>query len=413
MTVASTAGSLGRDARVMGFIGVAHGISHFYQLILPPLFPVIKDELSISYTALGFAVSLLYVVSGICQTAAGFLVDRFGAHRVLVAGLALCGVGAILAGLAPSYPMLLVAVVIAALGNSVFHPADFAILNGSVSAGRIGRAYSMHGLLGNLGWVAAPATIFPLSLMLGWRGALMAVGLIGILAAIIIATQYQILRDDRSAARAGHGGAAEPAAAPTPVAVLFSTPVLLCFAYFVFLAMALIGLQSFLVSTLEALYAVPVEAAQIALTAFLFGSSAGVLAGGFLADWTTRHDMVAATGLMIGSTVALVLAFGLAPAALLAVFLALAGFAMGSTNPSRDMLIRAATPKGSSGRVYGFVYSGLDLGSSLTPVAFGWLLDHGEPQFVFYAVAAVLALAIFTVAGVGRQVQRLATAPAE
>ena len=142
-------------------------------------------------------------------------------------------------------------------------------------------------------------------------------------------------------------------------------------------------------------------------------SSAGVLAGGFLADWTTRHDMVAATGLMIGSTVALVLAFGLAPAALLAVFLALAGFAMGSTNPSRDMLIRAATPKGSSGRVYGFVYSGLDLGSSLTPVAFGWLLDHGEPQFVFYAVAAVLALAIFTVAGVGRQVQRLATAPAE
>ncbi|WP_162914670.1 MFS transporter [Desertibaculum subflavum] len=412
MAVAAAAGSLGRDARVIGFIGVAHGISHFYQLILPPLFPAIKDELSISYTALGFAVSLLYAVSGICQTAAGFVVDRFGAHRVLVGGLALCGVGAILAGLAQSYPMLLLAVVIAALGNSVFHPADFAILNGSVSAGRIGRAYSMHGFLGNLGWVAAPATIFPLSLMIGWRGALMTVGLIGIVAAIVIATQYQVLRDDRSAARAGHGGAGEPTA-PTPIGVLFSTPVLLCFSYFVFLAMALIGLQSFLVSTLEQLYAVPVEAAQIALTAFLFGSSAGVLAGGFLADWTTRHDAVAAIGLAIGSSIALLLALETPPAALLAVFLAVTGFAMGSTNPSRDMLIRAATPKGSSGRVYGFVYSGLDLGSSLTPVAFGWLLDHGEPRLVFYAVAGVLALAILTVAGVGRQVQRLAVAPAE
>lgn len=411
MTVAAAVGSFGRDARVIGFIGVAHGISHFYQLVLPPLFPAIKDELSISYTALGFAVSLLYAVSGICQTAAGFVVDRFGAHRVLVAGLALCGVGAIMAGLAQSYPMLLVAVVIAALGNSVFHPADFSILNGSVSAGRIGRAYSMHGLLGNLGWVAAPATIFPLSLVIGWRGALMTVGLIGIVAAIVIATQYQVLRDDRSAARSGTG-AAEPVS-PTPIGVLFSTPVLLCFAYFAFLAMALIGLQSFLVSTLEALYAIPVEAAQIALTAFLVGSSAGVLAGGFLADWTTRHDMVAGTGLAIGSAIALLLALGLTPVALLAVFLAFTGFAMGATNPSRDMLIRAATPKGSSGRVYGFVYSGLDLGSSLTPVAFGWLLDHGEPRLVFYAVAAVLALAILTVAGVGRQVQRLAVAPAE
>lgn len=413
MTVAAAAGSLGRDARVIGFIGVAHGISHFYQLILPPLFPAIKDELSISYTALGFAVSLLYAVSGICQTAAGFVVDRFGAHRVLVGGLALCGVGAILAGLAQSYPMLLLAVVIAALGNSVFHPADFAILNGSVSAGRIGRAYSMHGFLGNLGWVAAPATIFPLSLLIGWRGALMTVGMIGIVAAVVIATQYRVLRDDRSTARAGHGGMSEPPAAPTPVAVLFSTPVLLCFSYFVFLAMALIGLQSFLVSTLEALYAVPVEAAQIALTAFLFGSSAGVLAGGFLADWTTRHDAVAATGLAIGSSIALLLALDIPPTALLAVFLAVTGFAIGSTNPSRDMLIRAATPKGSSGRVYGFVYSGLDLGSSLTPVAFGWLLDHGEPRLVFYAVAAVLALAILTVVGVGRQVQRLSMAPAE
>lgn len=411
MTVAAAAGSFGRDARVIGFIGVAHGISHFYQLVLPPLFPAIKDELSISYTALGFAVSLLYAVSGICQTAAGFVVDRFGAHRVLVAGLALCGVGAIMAGLAQSYPMLLVAVVIAALGNSVFHPADFSILNGSVSAGRIGRAYSMHGLLGNLGWVAAPATIFPLSLVIGWRGALMTVGLVGIVAAIVIATQYQVLRDDRSAARSG-AGAAEPVS-PTPVGVLFSTPVLLCFAYFAFLAMALIGLQSFLVSTLEALYAIPVEAAQIALTAFLVGSSAGVLAGGFLADWTTRHDMVAGTGLAIGSAIALLLALGLTPVALLAVFLAFTGFAMGATNPSRDMLIRAATPKGSSGRVYGFVYSGLDLGSSLTPVAFGWLLDHNQPSLVFYAVAAVLALAILTVAGVGRQVQRLAVAPAE
>jgi FSR family fosmidomycin resistance protein-like MFS transporter len=394
-----TLGTFKRDARIIGLVGSAHFFSHFFQLTLPPLFPVLKDAFGVPYVALGFMMSLMYAASGIGQTISGFLVDRFGAARVLVSGMALFAGAVVAAGLAPSYWALLPIAVLAGLGNSVFHPADYSIFNASVNSRRLGRAYSVHAISGNLGWTVAPVVIVTLTAHFSWRVALIAVGGAGVLAALLLATERGVLADEARAVKRQDVGESGLAA---DIRLLLVAPVLAAFAYFALLATSLIGIQTFAVAVLVALYHAPLGLATAALTAFLLGSSGGVLLGGFLADQTRRHDFVAAVGMASGALFALLLASGTLALGALPVVMAMAGFALGVTSPSRDMLVRAATPRGASGKVYGFVYSGLDLGSSLTPLIFGWLLDRGEPRAVFVVSAVFMLLTITTVVQVRR-----------
>jgi FSR family fosmidomycin resistance protein-like MFS transporter len=383
----------------MGLVGGAHFVSHFFQLTLPPLFPILRDAFGVSYVQLGLLMSVFYASSGFGQTASGFLVDHWGARRVLPAGMAILAFAMALAGIAPSYWALVPAALLGGLGNSVFHPADYSIFNASVSPSRLGRAYGVHGICGNLGWAAAPVVVVALSSVMGWRLALVSLGVLGIAAALALSTQREALDDRREPA--GLRGA--PSSGWTADArLLMTTPILLAFAYFALLATSLIGIQTFSVSTLVAIYEAPLGMATGALTAFLLGSAAGILGGGFLADRTSRHDVIAGCGLLLGAVASLVIASAAPPLALLPVAMALAGFCLGATTPSRDMLVRAATPPGASGKVYGFVYSGLDLGSSLTPLLFGWLLDRGEPRMVFVASAGFMLLTIATVVQVRR-----------
>jgi FSR family fosmidomycin resistance protein-like MFS transporter len=400
--------TLKRDARIIGLVGSAHFVSHFFQLTLPPLFPLMKETFGVPYVALGFMMSVMYAASGVGQTVSGFLVDRFGASRVLVSGMALFAAAVGAAGLAPSYWVLVPIAVLAGLGNSVFHPADYSIFNASVSARRLGRAYSVHSIGGSLGWTVAPAVVVTLTTHYSWRVALIAVGAVGVLAALLLSTQRAVLANEMTAApRPGEheGGFA------ADIRLLFVAPVLAAFAYFALLATSLIGIQTFSVSALVALYHAPLELATGALTAFLLGTAGGVLLGGFLADRTRRHDLVAATGMASAAVLAVLLASGALALVVLPIVMALAGFALGVTSPSRDMLVRAATPRGASGKVYGFVYSGLDLGSALTPLMFGWLLDRGEPWAVFGVSAVFMVLTITTVLQVRRHGVR-STAPA-
>ena len=396
--------SVSRDARIIGLVGSAHFFSHFFQLALPPLFPVLKDALEVPYVALGFVMSVMYAASGVGQTVSGFLVDRFGAARVLVSGMALFAGAIAAAGLAPSYWVLLPIAVAAGLGNSVFHPADYSIFNASVDARRLGRAYSVHSIGGNLGWTVAPAVIVTLAAHTSWRTALVTVGGVGVVAALLLSTQAHTLADDRRAAAPREAEAAGGLAAD--IRLLMVAPVLAAFAYFTLLATSLIGIQTFSVTAMVALYGAPLALATGALTAFLLGSSAGILLGGFLADHTRRHDLVAGGGMLAGALLAFVLATGGLALAALPVVMAVTGFALGVTSPSRDMLVRQATPRGASGKVYGFVYSGLDLGSSLTPLLFGWLLDRGEPRSVFVVSAVFMLLTITTVVQVRRHGRR-------
>ncbi len=397
-------GSLKRDVRIIGLVGAAHFVSHFFQLTLPPLFPVLREHFGVGYVQLGLLMSLFYASSGIGQTASGFLVDHFGARRVLLSGMTLVSGAMALAGMVSAFWLLLPVAVLGGLGNSVFHPADYSIFNASVSPSRLGRAYGVHGICGNLGWAVAPAVVVTLSATMGWRAALVTVGLLGIAAALGLSTQREML-DDRHEP-AGLQGVPAPGWSAS-VRVLLAAPILLAFVYFALLSASQIGIQTFSVSTLVAIYEAPLGLATGALTAFLLGSAAGILVGAFLADRTSRHDVIAGTGMFLGAAASLVMASAAPPLALLPVVMALAGFCLGATSPSRDMLVRAATPPGASGKVYGFVYSGLDLGSSLTPLLFGWLLDRGVPRMVFVASAAFMLLTIATVI----QVRRHSAAP--
>ncbi len=396
MSDSTARSSLRSDVRVIGLIGVAHFFSHFFQLVLPPLFPLLKTVFGVPYVALGLTVSVFYGASGIGQTLSGFLVDRIGALRVLLGGMALFAASIALAGLVPTYWLLLPVALLAGLGNSVFHPADYSILNASVDARRIGRGYSVHSVSGNLGWAVAPTVVFALTAHFGWRVALVTVGGLGLVMAGVLATQAHLFASARGAGRSR--GA-------TDLRMLLSGPIMAAFAYFALIAMAVIGVQTFGVSGLIRVYETPMAAATACLTAFLLGSAAGTLVGGLLADRTSRHDVLAMSGLVSAAALMLVLASGGLSLGMLPAVLAVAGFCQGATGPSRDMLVRAATPTGASGRVFGFVYSGLDLGSCITPLAFGWLLDHGDPRMVFAAVGVLLLCTIATVVQVRRSAQ--------
>jgi len=396
-----SAASWQSDARVIGAVSTAHGLSHFFQLTLPPLFPVMKDEFGVGYAELGAVTGLFYAVSGVAQFGAGFVVDRVGASRVLVGGLALLAGATLCVAFAPGYWTLLLLAVLGGLGNSVFHPADFAVLNVRVDRSRMGRAYGAHGLAGNIGWVLAPIMGVGLSKLLGWREAVAIMGAVGLAAAAFLHLRSAWI-DDR-ADRAGLPPRKDVVADAT---VLLQRPIVMCFVYFFLLSTALVGLQAFSVPAAMAMFGLTDTLAAKSLTLFLVGSSVGIVLGAVLADRTERHHVVATIGLLAGAALILVAALEPVPAAIgLPVLMALAGLCVGVTGPSRDSIVRRATPSGSSGKVYGFVYSGLDLGSTLTPGIFGMLVDRGIPSLVYATVVVALVLAVFTVLDIRRQAQ--------
>jgi len=324
-------------------------------------------------------------------------------------GLGLLAGAVALYGLAPSFWLLLPLVVLAGLGNSVFHPADYSILTASVPRGRLGRAYGIHTLGGNIGWAVAPLFMLAVSGLVGWRLALILAGGAGLLVLALMMTQARFLRSEARPHAAG--GEARPQR--VGLALLLSTPILLCFGYFVLVATAMIGVQTFLPATLGALYGTTLETAGAALTGFLVGSSAGILVGSVLADRSSRHEMIVAFGLATAAALVIVVGNVSMPSAVLIGFMAAAGFQSGLTTPSRDLLVRGATPRGAAGRVFGFVYSGLDAGSALAPLAIGVMLDHGHPGAMLWFVAGALGLAILTAVTLRRASGRPAPQPAE
>ena len=391
--------SLALDTRIIGLVAVAHGLSHFFQIVVAVLFPLVRDDLGVSYAALGATIAAYYVVSGVFQTLAGFAVDRFGARRVLFAGLALCVAGVLLASIAPSYEVLFAAALIGGIGNSVFHPCDFSILNARVSTSRLGYAFSWHVIAGSLGYAAAPAFGIGLASAFGWRGALLAAAALGAAIVMLLVLYRSSLHVDPADSKraASHAGLAED------LRVLSSTPVLMCFGYFILISVGFIAIQTFGVATMIALYGTNVALASAALTAYLLGAAAGIFTGGFVAVRFQRHELVAVTGMAFSAAIVCVIAAAWFSAAALPALFAVTGFASGATNPSRDLIVRANTPAGATGKVYGFVYSGLDVGSMATPVFFGWLLDRGQPSAVFYSVVIASVLTIFTVLNLQRR----------
>jgi len=387
--------SFRRDARVIGLVGLAHGMSHLFQLALPPLFPLLRGEFDVSWTLLGALVGAFYAASGATQFAAGFVVDRIGARPVLFAGLALLASATLAGAFAPGVWWLFPMVVAAGVGNGVFHPADFAILNANVERQRLGHAYATHGIGGNLGYALAPLLSYGLGAAFGWRAALLAMGAAGLVVLGLIATQRDCLQAPPHPDARGAG-------VRDNLALLLRWPLIMCFAYFLVQTMATVGLQTLAPATLNAAFGVALPLALSTVTAYVLGGAAGILAGGFIAARTDRHDRVAIAGLALAAALTLIVAAGPAASALVPLFAAI-GFAVGATGPSRDLIVRHATPAGASGRVYGFVYSGLDIGGTLGPVLFGLMLDHALSQQVFVLIAVLYVVAIATVAEARRR----------
>ena len=375
-----------RDTKVIGVVSLAHGCSHFYQLALPPLFPLIHRFEGYNYTELGVVVVALYLASALCQPAAGFLVDRYGARRLLLCGLAIQSGATALIGMIPSYEGLFVLAIVGGVGNSVFHPCDYSVMSATITERRLGRAYSVHMLGGFLGYALAPAVITVLGTAFGWQTAIIIAGIAGFAVLAMVAAWSSEFRDSRHELRTK---TASETKFNEVLGALFQAPILLCWLFFAIMAMAQIGLQSKSVSILSLpdTFAINIETAGRILTAYLLATALGVMCGGYIAERTDRHDSVVAWGYGIAALLMLVLwQFTPAPETIYGIYIAV-GIIYGLAFPSRDIIVRNATPKESSGKVFGFVYSGMDFGSLVTPSLFGWLIDVGASQSAFLCIA--------------------------
>ncbi len=377
--------------RTIALVGLAHATSHFHHMLLPPLFPTFIAEFGLSWSQLGLLVTLFFVISGIGQALAGFLVDRIGARPVLFAALGCFVLASVAAATAQGYSGLLLATALAGLGNCPFHPADFTVLNKRVSPHRLGHAFSVHGICGNMGWAVAPLFMVGIAQGTGqWRLAYVASALLVLgLWMLLWWRRHDI--DDRSAA----GALVKLGSAATPVhalAFLRLPSVWLCFSFFFWSTAALSAIQSFAGPALAVVYGLPLSSAAYVVTAYMLCSAAGMVLGGYLVARDARLERNIAMAMALAATLLLLVASGWLSPLGAAAATALAGVGSGLAGPSRDMLIKAATPPGATGRVYGTVYSGLDVGFAVSAPVFGWLMDHAMPRGVF--VAAALALAV-------------------
>lgn len=398
------------DASTIGVISIAHGISHFGQLIVPPLFPFIGASFGLSYTQLGLLMSVFFVVSCAGQAVAGFVVDKLGAPRVLFGGLGLMAIAAAGLAISPSYAVMLFFMGVAGLGNCVFHPVDFSILNARVSAPRLGHAYAAHGISGNLGWALAPVFVVGITTATGsWRTALFAVNALVLVVLVGVWLQRAHLLIDGPAT--GHAPASTAAKGDSSFAFLKLPAVWACFTFFTVYAMALGGIQSFAPAAAAKLHGVPAAQIAICLSIYMVAAGLGMVLGGHLVRDPQRSIQIAALGFGVAAGVALLLGLGhWTPMVVLALF-AVMGFGSGIAGPSRDMLVKQATPAGATGRVYGVVYSGLDVGMTLAPVLFGALMDAGQYSAVWLGIAGLMALLIGTAVNV-RRISRPARAQA-
>ncbi len=388
---------LRQDAGVIALVGTAHAVSHFSQLLLAPLFPWLKDAFAVSYAELGLLMTIFFVVSCGVQAASGFVVDRFGPRPVLFGGLALLGLAAFGYAASSNYWMLAGFAVLAGVGNGVFHPVNYTLLNRKVSAPRLGHAYSAHGITGSLGWALAPALLVPVAFAFSWRVALAASGVL-----IVAVLMLLVLKRDRLELAPAPVGASPGSGQAGNFGFLRIPAVWMCFFFFLLYAIVLSVVQTFAPEAARQLHGVPLGLMAICLTVYMLCSAAGMVLGGFLAADPARCERVVAIGFGIAATVALLLGLAPLPGVMVPALFGLMGFASGAGGPSRDLIVKRSTPAHASGRVYGVVYSGLDIGQAAAPLVFGSLMDHQRYTGVFLGLAMTQAVLIATAFNVQR-----------
>jgi MFS family permease len=382
------------ESRLIAGVCAAHMMSHYFMLVLAPLLAFVRADFGVSYTQIALALTVFNVVSGLLQTPVGFLVDRVGARIVLIAGLALSSAAFAAAGLFGSYWIFIAMYGVAGLGNTVYHPADYSLLSHHAPAEKLSHIFAFHTFAGMLGSAIAPVTVLAMASFFGWRGAYVGAAILGLIVLAALIAQPEPISTLRTTAR---GSKHSSQAGGAGWRLLLSPAILLNLAFFTLTSIMGSGLNTYIVVALGALHATPVAVANIALTTLLAMNAIGVLAGGVLAGRIRHHAFIAASGLTVGGIVTALIGLVALPSATLIVMTGLSGFAVGATYPSRDMLVRAVTPPGAYGAVFGFVSTGFNIGSSIAPIVYGMLMDHGQPLGVFMLSAAVSLICVSTV----------------
>jgi len=380
--------SIGHDARVNALICCGHTLSHFYILCLPTMFLAWQKAFGVPFAVLGISVAVMSGTTAIVQTPIGFLVDRFGARHFLIGGTLLMTLSVSLMGLATAFWQIVVLAMLSGLGNAVFHPADYAILSGSITPSKLGRSFAIHTFTGHVGFASAPPVTAMLIWLIGWRGALLAVGLVGIPVALAIIWQSRILTDQKRAQQSRETSSA------SGVKMLFSPSIMLFFGFFMVSSMAGAGVQSWLITVLHGAHGLSIEAASSALTAFMVGTMSGVLVGGWVADRTDRHFSFVLALTLVGSALMLLINLVALPQVAIVALLFLTGHLIGASRTPRDVMVKDAAPPGQIGKVFGFVSAGLALGGAVMPVPYGMLIDAGHPELVLSLVAGLWLLSL-------------------
>jgi MFS family permease len=386
------------DVRLIGGVSAAHFVSHFYMLVLPPLFAFVQRDYGASYTEIGLALTVFNAVSAVAQTPAGFLIDRINARLALVAGLLLGAIGFAIAGLVESYWVLIAMFGLIGLGNTAYHPADYALLSRHVTPARMSRAYSVHTFSGMLGSALAPGAALLMHSLYGWRGAFLGAAIIGFLVALVLLFQPDGYDHTPPKPR-------EANPTPTDWRLLVTAPILVNFLFFLIYAFASFGVQNFSVVALGALYDTSAVTANSALSGYLMLSALGVLIGGWLAAGVTNHRLFAALGLSATMLATALIGSTDLGTALLILVMSLSGLCSGMVMPSRDMIVREVTPAGAFGKVFAFVTTGYHVAGIVAPLLFGTLLDHGEARLTFFVISFFMLLAICAVVCVPRRRQ--------
>ncbi|MGE5271493.1 MAG: MFS transporter [Thiohalocapsa sp.] len=399
---------LGKDARVNTLIGCGHFLSHYYQLCLPPLFIAWQHSFGVSFAELGLAMALMSGTTAVVQAPVGFLVDRYGARRFLIGGTLLMTLSIAAMGLATAYWQIALLAMLSGLGSSVIHPADYAILSGSVDRSKIGRSFALHTFVGHVGFAAAPPVTAALMLLIGWRSTLLLVGALGLPVVVSIVWQSRILVEQRrEAGAAGHAGGGFVA----DLRMLFSRSILLFFGFFMVSSMAGAGIQSWLITVLHSTHDLPLATASTALTGYMIGMMSGVLVGGWVSDRTDKHLGFVVVLTILGAGLMLWVDLVSMPQLFTVAVLFVTGLSIGASRTPRDVMVKDAAPPGQIGKVFGFVSAGLSLGGAIMPVPYGMLIDAGRADLVL-VVVATLWVASLLFAGSARAGRVLAPVPA-
>jgi MFS family permease len=430
MADVATAGSLKQDVTVVGLVSGGHFMSHYYTMMLPPLFPLLHNDLGVSYAALGLLLSLKSLSGGTMQLPAGILVDRFGARALLLLGFGIMVSCYFIIASSTSIWLIGALFLLAGIGNAVFHPADYSIMNGTVNESRIGRSFSAHTFAGHLGSALAPAVILGIASFWNWRAAVMISCVVGIVIMAGLMTQWSHIREaeqnPKKKKKAAPVESINPSNTEDAVAaaerelttwqavmqIIVSKPMLFLFLFFALQSLGSGGFRNFAVAGLVTLHATPEAIAGSALTGFLFASAFGVLVGGVIADYDKRHALTASIALSLTACIAILVgAVNLHYVVLVGAF-TLAGLVQGIIRPARDMMIRNASPKGAVGKAFGFVFSGQAIGGTIAPVVFGLMIDLGRPDFVFYTSGVFMLVCVGAVLGSAHEARKEAHARA-